>query len=141
MIEGLEALRSPASVRISTSCVYIRLGIADWLPRWRAQGWQKGAGESHRSPANVDLWRRLDAQLQRHRVSVRWVAACSGHPEIEQCNRLAGESAEQLYDPMKSRNADRGSDRQVVDTYKTTAAAECSGDDSRFTDAGEHRPG
>jgi ribonuclease HI len=102
VIMGLESLAEPARVEIVTDSVYIRKGIADWLPKWRSQGWRAGSERRPRPLANVDLWRRLDTQLGRHEVSVRWVPAHSGHIENEYCDWLARRAARRLAGPRRS---------------------------------------
>ena len=38
---------------------------------------------------NVDLFKRLVAQLERHKVEFVWVKGHAGHPENERCDQLA----------------------------------------------------
>ena len=93
VIMGLELLDKPAQVRIVTDSIYLRKGMVDWLPRWRDQGWRAGSGRRLRPLANVDLWQRLAAQMDRHRVSVRWIPSHAGHPENDYCDQLARRAA------------------------------------------------
>ena len=37
-IEGLQALTRPCSVAVYTDSEYLRKGIGEWLPRWKATG-------------------------------------------------------------------------------------------------------
>lgn len=85
-IEGLTALRRPCRVAVYTDSEYLRKGIKEWLPAWKARGW-KTAG---RKPVkNEDLWRRLDELAARHDVEWHWVRGHSGHPENERADALA----------------------------------------------------
>ncbi|HYH32201.1 MAG TPA: ribonuclease HI [Pseudonocardia sp.] len=85
-IRALEALTRPVTVRIYTDSTYVRNGIRDWVPRWKANGWTTSA----RTPVkNADLWRRLDEAASRHRVEWHWVKGHAGHPENERADRLA----------------------------------------------------
>jgi ribonuclease HI len=85
-IAALEALNRPAAVILTTDSQYVRNGIAEWLPRWKANGWRT----ADRKPVkNVDLWQRLDAAMARHRVEWRWTRGHAGHPENERADRLA----------------------------------------------------
>ncbi len=85
-IRALEALTRPVTVRIYTDSTYVRNGILDWLPRWKANGWTTSA----RTPVkNADLWRRLDEAAARHQVEWHWVRGHAGHPENERADRLA----------------------------------------------------
>ena len=56
-ISGLEALSSPCEVELYTDSTYVRRGVSEWLPRWKAAGWRKRDGEAVK---NADLWRRLE---------------------------------------------------------------------------------
>jgi ribonuclease HI len=85
-IEGLEALTRPCSVAVYTDSEYLRKGIGEWLPRWKATGWRTAA----RKPVkNEDLWRRLEEAAARHRVQWHWVKGHSGHAENERADALA----------------------------------------------------
>jgi len=57
-IRALETLKRPCRVHLTTDSNYVRQGITEWLPRWRANGWKTAA----RKPVkNADLWHRLEA--------------------------------------------------------------------------------
>lgn len=92
-IEGLKALREPCSVVLTTDSEYVRKGITEWLPNWKARGWKTAA----RKPVkNADLWRRLEEQAARHRVEWHWVKGHSGHRENEIADQLANRGIDQL---------------------------------------------
>ena len=40
-IAALEALNRACKVELSTDSQYLRQGIEEWLPRWRANGWRR----------------------------------------------------------------------------------------------------
>ena len=85
-IAGLEALKRPSSVVLHTDSRYVLDGITQWLPRWKANGWQTAA----RKPVkNVDLWQRLEAAMAPHRVDWRWVRGHAGDPGNERADQLA----------------------------------------------------
>lgn len=85
-IEGLQALTRPCSVAVYTDSEYLRRGIGEWLPKWKATGWKTSA----RKPVkNEDLWRRLEDAVARHRVEWHWVKGHSGHVENERADELA----------------------------------------------------
>jgi ribonuclease HI len=88
-IKALETLTRPVKVRIYTDSQYVRDGITQWLPRWKARGWKT----ADRKPVkNVDLWQRLDAAAALHDVDWVWVRGHSGHPENERADKLAREA-------------------------------------------------
>ena len=85
-IEALAALKRRCRVRLYTDSQYVRLGITEWLPQWKARGWKT----ADRKPVkNDDLWRALEAQIERHEVHWHWVRGHSGHPENERADELA----------------------------------------------------
>ena len=91
-IMALEALRQTCDVTLSTDSTYVKQGLTEWLPGWRARGWLTAA----RKPVkNKDLWQRLDAAAARHRVDWRWVKGHAGHPGNEVADRLANQGLEQ----------------------------------------------
>ena len=92
-IAGLEALSRACEVVLSTDSQYLRTGIEEWLPRWRANGWRT-AGK--KPVKNQDLWERLAAAAKRHRVSWRWVRGHAGHAENEIVDRAARAQAEKV---------------------------------------------
>lgn|SRR5262249_10283530 len=92
-IAGLEALRRPMRVRLATDSLYLRDGITRWIHAWKRNGWRTTAKEPVK---NVDLWQRLDAALQRHKVEFEWVRGHAGHPENDRADRLARAAITQL---------------------------------------------
>ena len=85
-IEALAALKRPCRVALYTDSTYVRSGITEWLPAWRARGWRT-AGK--KPVKNQDLWQALAAQAERHEVEWHWVKGHSGHPENERADALA----------------------------------------------------
>jgi ribonuclease HI len=92
-IAALEALNRACDIELSTDSQYLRQGIEEWLPRWRANGWRT-AGK--KPVKNQDLWERLAAAAARHKISWRWVRGHSGHVENEIVDRAAREQAKRL---------------------------------------------
>lgn len=85
-IKALEALKKPSHVKLHTDSQYVKDGITKWLPQWIARGW-KTAGK--KPVKNVDLWQRLQAALEPHKVEFIWVRGHAGHPENERADQLA----------------------------------------------------
>jgi ribonuclease HI len=85
-IEGLNALRRPAQVRVTTDSTYVRDGITRWLKDWKRRGWKT----ADRKPVkNEDLWRALEDAAARHAVTWHWVRGHAGHAENERADALA----------------------------------------------------
>ncbi|MHC5538284.1 ribonuclease HI [Singulisphaera rosea] len=88
-IEGLASLKRPCQVELITDSQYVAKGINEWMPKWKAQGWQRKEGGRLKPVMNVDLWQKIDELLSRHRVRVTHVLGHNGHPENEACDRMA----------------------------------------------------
>jgi ribonuclease HI len=86
VIRALEALKRPSAIRLHTDSRYVMDGAAKWLPRWKANGWKTA---DKKPVKNAELWRALDAAMSGHRISWKWVAGHSGHPENERADELA----------------------------------------------------
>lgn len=85
-IEALNALKRPVTAIITTDSQYLRKGITEWLPAWKARGWKT----ADRKPVkNFDLWQRLEEAMAPHRVEWHWVKGHNGHPENERADALA----------------------------------------------------
>ncbi len=84
-IKALEALKGPCRVSFYTDSEYLRRGVTEWLPGWKARNWRRKEG----ALANEDLWRRLDALTGVHQIDWKWVRGHAGHPENERVDRLA----------------------------------------------------
>jgi ribonuclease HI len=85
-IEALSSLKQPCTVTIYTDSQYLRNGIETWIHGWKARGWKTA---DHKPVKNIDLWQRLDALVQQHRVRWRWVKAHAGDPGNERADELA----------------------------------------------------
>ena len=87
VINGLEALKEPCEVKVTTDSRYVVDGITKgWARSWRADGWRK----KDKKPAlNPDLWERLLELTEKHSVSFKWIKGHAGHAENERCDALA----------------------------------------------------
>lgn len=86
VIRALAALKRSMRAVVHTDSQYVHKGITEWLPAWKARGWKT----ADRKPVkNADLWRELDALVQRHTVEWRWVRGHAGHPGNERADALA----------------------------------------------------
>jgi ribonuclease HI len=85
-IEALNTLKQPCAVTIFTDSQYLRNGIGTWIHAWKARGWKTA---DNKPVKNIDLWQRLDALVQQHRVQWQWVKAHNGDPGNEKADALA----------------------------------------------------
>jgi ribonuclease HI len=95
VICGLEALRKPCLVHVTTDSQYVMRGIQEWMPRWIAKGWRTAGGDPVK---NRDLWERLNAALADHETRWSWVKGHAGHAENERVDVLARSAAEAMRD-------------------------------------------
>ena len=94
-IGALEALKRPCDVVLVTDSRYVMQGIEEWVPKWRVNGWRT----ADRKPVkNQDLWQRLAAAVEPHRVRWQWVRGHNGHAENERVDQAAREQAERIRD-------------------------------------------
>lgn len=87
-IQALQALNRPHKIKFYTDSQYLRLGITDWMPNWRARNWRRKGGKL----ANVDLWQALDKAIQRHQIKWQWVRAHAGDKYNQRVDYLARKS-------------------------------------------------
>ena len=92
VISGLEALREPCEVTLTSDSTYVINSITKkWLDGWAKKNWVK----SGNTPVpNADLWKRLVEAMKPHTIEWVWVRGHNGHPYNERCDRLAVAAAE-----------------------------------------------
>lgn len=84
-IQAFKALKQTCQVDIYTDSEYLKRGITEWLPGWRARGWRRKGG----ALANIDLWQELDKLLKIHQVEWHWLRGHAGQPQNERVDKLA----------------------------------------------------
>lgn len=89
-IKGLEALKRPCQVILSTDSRYVMDGLTKWLAGWQRNGWRTA---SKQPVKNADLWQELIAAAAPHKIKWEWVKGHAGHPENERADRLASDAA------------------------------------------------
>ena len=85
-IKGLEALKRPAKVALTTDSSYVKDGITKWIGNWKKNGWRTAAKKPVK---NADLWQRLERVVDQHEITWLWVKGHSGHAENERVDDLA----------------------------------------------------
>ena len=94
VIEGLAALKEEGlRVQVVTDSQYVSVGMTEWLPNWLRNNWRRGSKPTSPKVKNVELWKRLTALCDRHRVDFVFVPGHAGHRENEECDRMAVEAA------------------------------------------------
>jgi len=90
-LKALDALKEPSQISLYTDSEYLKRGISEWLPNWRARGWKRKKGKL----ANVDLWKALDKAIQGHEIDWNWVKGHAGHRDNQRVDRLAHSAMQQ----------------------------------------------
>lgn len=85
-IVGLESLKRPCDVLITTDSQYLVKGMTEWIHGWVKRGWKNSRKEE---VLNRDLWERLLALSGIHRIQWGWIRGHNGHPENERCDEMA----------------------------------------------------
>ena len=94
VIAALGALKEPCEVTLTTDSQYVVNAIEKgWLASWQQKGWRKS---DRGAVLNVDLWQKLVALLDLHKVNFVWVKGHNGHPYNERCDKLATDFADSL---------------------------------------------
>jgi ribonuclease HI len=82
-------------VELFSDSVYVGKGLSQWMPKWKTNGWRRREQNRWVELKNADLWKQLDALLDRHQVKYTRVVGHSGHPENDRCDALAVAAAQQ----------------------------------------------
>jgi ribonuclease HI len=93
VIGALQALKRPVQVQLYTDSQYVRRGLLEWLPQWKARGWKTA---DKKPVKNQDLWQRLEAEAARHRIEWHWVPGHAGVPGNERADALANAAIDTL---------------------------------------------
>jgi ribonuclease HI len=89
VIKALESLKQPCKVTVYSDSSYVVNAIdKGWAQRWQANGWRRSKNSSDRA-VNPDLWERMLALCEVHRVTMVWVRGHAGNVENETCDRLS----------------------------------------------------
>jgi ribonuclease HI len=89
-IEGLNALKRPCRVILSTDSRYVMDGLTKWIKGWQKNGWKTAAKQPVK---NAELWQALLAAAKPHRIEWVWVKGHAGHPDNERADKLASDAA------------------------------------------------
>ncbi|MDH7971660.1 ribonuclease HI [Sphingomonas sp. AR_OL41] len=90
-IEGLNALKRPCHVTLSTDSRYVMDGLTKWIKGWQRNGWRTA---DKKPVKNAELWQALLEAAKPHRIDWQWVKGHAGHPENERADRLASNAAD-----------------------------------------------
>lgn len=91
---AIEALRTvdPSQrrrVHLVSDSEYVLLGLREWASKWIRNNWRRGKSADSPPVKNVELWKTLYGLAQKHDMTYEHVRGHTGHPENEECDRLA----------------------------------------------------
>lgn len=94
VITALSLLKEPCHVTLTSDSKYVIDAIQKgWLDSWQKKGWRKADGKA---VLNIDLWEKLVALLEIHKVDFVWVHGHTGHKYNERCDELATTFADKI---------------------------------------------
>lgn len=85
-VKALEALKEPCTVVVYSDSTYLVKGITEWMQNWKEKKWKNSQKKLIK---NLELWQQLDIFAQKHTIYWQWLKGHEGHPENEECDRLA----------------------------------------------------
>jgi ribonuclease HI len=85
-IKALESLKETCQVDLFTDSKYVKLGITEWIIRWKTNGFKNA---KKKPVVNAELWIRLDAVASQHQINWQWVKGHAGHVDNERADALA----------------------------------------------------
>ena len=89
-IKALKKIPFGQKVEIFTDSKYLKLGITEWILKWKNNGWKT----SNKSKVkNLELWKELDNLVDKYHIKWSWVKAHSGNKNNEEVDLLAKNAA------------------------------------------------
>lgn len=96
IITALMQLKEPCDVTVYSDSAYsLDPFLKGWFEKWRTAKWKTLSGEPVK---NVDLWKALLIQLNKHKVSFVKVKGHSDNEYNNRCDALAREEIKRLPD-------------------------------------------
>lgn len=94
VIKGLSALNQRCIVDLYSDSKYFIDAIdKGWAKKWKSNGWMRTKKDKALNP---DLWEQVLELLDKHDVTLHWVKGHNGHPENEECDRMAVEQSKKF---------------------------------------------
>ena len=97
-INGLKSLTPDQRWRVHlvSDSEYVLKGITVWIKGWITNNWRRGKKANAPPVKNVELWQALHEVTQKFDMSYEHVRGHAGHPENEECDRLAVQAIREL---------------------------------------------
>ena len=84
-LETLKLLDPSKPVKFNTDSQYLKRGIEEWMPNWKARNWKRKGGVL----ANIDLWKEISDIISNRKITWRWIKGHAGNPYNEQVDQIA----------------------------------------------------
>ena len=89
-IKALKKIPFGEKVEIFTDSKYLKLGITEWILKWKNNGWKT----SNKSKVkNLELWKELHKLVENYQIKWSWVKAHSGNKINEEVDVIARNTA------------------------------------------------
>jgi ribonuclease HI len=90
-IKALQKISKDDQIEIYTDSKYVKLGITEWIHKWKQNNWQTSKKEPVK---NKDLWIQLFDLTSSFKINWIWVKAHAGNALNEEVDLLAKKAAE-----------------------------------------------
>ena len=89
-VKALKKIPFGEKVEIFTDSKYLKLGITEWILKWKNNGWKT----SNKSKVkNLELWKELHKLVENYQIKWSWVKAHSGNKINEEVDVIARNAA------------------------------------------------
>lgn len=88
VIMGIKALKEACKIEIYTDSSYVANAINSWLENWVKKDFKK--------VQNPQLWQEYLKVSKIHKIKAFWIKGHSGHPQNEECDKMAKMAANNL---------------------------------------------
>jgi len=95
-----------------------------WVKRWKDSNWWRNKQER---AVNIDLWEKLLALCETHKVEFKWVKGHNGDPLNEKCDSLSVAALKQNDLPVDEgyENRAEGEGEKIVMTHAGQPCRKC----------------
>jgi ribonuclease HI len=84
-LEALKSIDPQRPILIYTDSQYLKNGVESWLKDWQARNWKRKGGQL----MNADLWKEMAAQIEKRKITWKWIRGHVGNPCNERVDRIA----------------------------------------------------
>jgi len=88
-LEAIRFIDPDQPIILYTDSQYLQKGVEEWMDNWKKRNWKRKGGKL----ANVDLWKGISEEIEKRKITWRWVRGHTGNPFNERVNKIAQEMA------------------------------------------------